>query len=223
MKKVFLYSSILFCNFLITAHDVHYFQKYFKEPFILDQIYIHKMTPQIVSGYYKMLRVVDTIFNEHDIKYWIDGGTLLGAVRHGGMIPWDDDADIEVFATDKDRILQLNPIFRNLGYEVRDWTWGDGLRIYPLNAKQPKLDIFLTKREGNRIVMANGTWPKNYWYIQEIETLSRIKFGPIELNCANEVTRYLVTYYGKDYMTHAHVRPSAFPYTIIDFSPAEYV
>lgn len=42
----------------------------------------------------KLLKEIDTFCREHDITYYCSGGTVLGAVRHGGFIPWDDDIDM---------------------------------------------------------------------------------------------------------------------------------
>lgn len=58
----------------------------------------------------KMLDIlisVDKICRENKICYWIDFGTLLGAVRHQGFIPWDDDLDIYVIDKDFERFQKL--------------------------------------------------------------------------------------------------------------------
>lgn len=56
-----------------------------------------------------MLLEIDKICQKHGIKYWIDFGTLLGAVRHGGFIPWDDDLDIAMPTEDLNRFLKVAP------------------------------------------------------------------------------------------------------------------
>lgn len=58
----------------------------------------------------KMLSILETvtsIADKHDIPYWLSGGTLLGAARHGGFIPWDDDIDIELMYPDYLKLLKI--------------------------------------------------------------------------------------------------------------------
>lgn len=51
-----------------------------------------------------MLLYLDGICKQLNINYYLDGGTCLGAVRHGGFIPWDDDLDVVVDVKDYDRL-----------------------------------------------------------------------------------------------------------------------
>ena len=54
-----------------------------------------------------MLKDLDKLCQIHDIPYFLVGGSALGAVRHQGFIPWDDDADIAMMRKDYERFLKV--------------------------------------------------------------------------------------------------------------------
>ena len=56
-----------------------------------------------------ILLEVDNICKRHDIQYWLSSGTLIGAMRHDGFIPWDDDLDIEMMRSDYLRLMEVLP------------------------------------------------------------------------------------------------------------------
>lgn len=55
----------------------------------------------------EILKVYDKFCREHDLKYSLYAGSLLGAVRHKGFIPWDDDLDVCMSRTDYEKFLKL--------------------------------------------------------------------------------------------------------------------
>lgn len=80
------------------------------------------MTESLTDMQKKLLEVFKytiDFFEKHNIKYIVCGGTLLGAVRHKGFIPWDDDIDLYLYRDDYEKLKKLKAEIQNDGYYLQ--------------------------------------------------------------------------------------------------------
>ena len=151
---------------------------------------------------YQLANDVVRILDKHNIPYFIDGGTLLGAIRHKNLIPWDDDIDLGMFHKDFYRKLpKLRKEFEDLGYQIKEctnlykiyipdkWIYQDYKTV-----ATPTLDIFPYIKKHDQIklfdISHRGRWKKAVYNVKDMFPLREYEFGPIKLKGANNGRSY---------------------------------
>ena len=94
-----------------------------------------------------IMHYIDTFCRDNNIEYYIIGGTALGAVRHGGFIPWDDDLDIAMTRPNYEKFCRL---FRERS-DKEDFFFQEGLVEWPCYfSKVRLLGTFLGELEDEK-------------------------------------------------------------------------
>ncbi|CAF3412569.1 unnamed protein product [Rotaria socialis] len=157
-----------------------------------------------VDKLYDIVEVTGGLFDKHGIRYMIEGGTLLGAIRNGGLIKHDNDADFDVLQDDLDKIKALSSNFAEYGLEIIDvpgWglqvthidspclapgLWTDGTTEW--TSKWPFLDLIAIRWDaiGQKYILAQDVayhdYPEYYLTRSDWENpFEKIPFGHLML------------------------------------------
>ena len=97
---------------------------YFEDE-VREGFYIPSLMKRVWAAQMELLEDIQKICEKHDIRYFAEWGTLLGIIRHGGHIPWDDDLDICMLRDDYDKFRAVVDEELPEGCWFMDWRWND--------------------------------------------------------------------------------------------------
>lgn len=163
-----------------------------------------------------MLRDLDVLFRKNNIVYWITGGTLLGAIRHRGLIPWDDDADICILKSSLPTLLSIQKILEKKYNFIFDNDKICSLKkdctILLTGKKENDLgcDIFIMEPDKDKITYSDIGWKKAEnggkkcsFLTTHLFPLTRVLFGNFYLYAPYNSIMHLNKCYGNDWNSHS--------------------
>lgn len=113
-----------------------------------------------------LLSLVSEIASKLKIKLILEGGTLLGYIQHGGIMPWDDDIDIGINECDVSFFLKELLLIRDLRYDeiIEEWSGKSFYKIWAIEGERienkeytfPFIDLWVYHKCGNDLVYRNG-------------------------------------------------------------------
>ncbi|MBA2728352.1 MAG: LicD family protein [Parachlamydiaceae bacterium] len=209
-----------------------------------------KNDPLTVGLFYDLLMKIDRFLKKHKLPYWATCGTLLGVVRHHGMIPWDDDIDLAMFEEDVRRLLQLEETLVKINLGLAFHPKYEFYKIFPLDGELilrdngepypwrfPFVDIFAMRDIQEKYTYTGQIWQeeglkKDYFTDQELQfPLPELPFGPLYIPVPHSPINYVKRMYGPDwnevaFASYSH-RNEQFVKKIkidlIDRSPPDYI
>lgn len=140
-------------------------------------------TPEHIEYQRKSLVVfkrVTEIFTANDIPYWLGYGTLVGSIRHGGFVPWDDDIDICI--SSKSLPVLKSICNKGLHLEQANTT------LYRIKTSKSFIDVFVLPDN-------NGQYPREL-YTNEIYPLKPGTFNGLPCFLPNDPTAFFLRRYG---------------------------
>ena len=121
-----------------------------------------------------ILKYLDAFCKSKYLKYYMCNGTLLGAVRHGGFIPWDDDVDICMPRPDFEKLILLADDMKASGYVLSTYSLTNDTQFpfFHLKVEDPRIKI---KRTVNNLQIVSNSWV-DIWPLDGVPN-GRIQFA----------------------------------------------
>ena len=201
--KILIFTIILFI-FCSLFYFFNYLKKIYRKK-VVDLKFWRNKYQNYHNEYIEFLSEAIPYLEKWNVKYWAHAGTLLGCVRHGGFIPWDDDIDFGYI--DDGNIEDLITDLKNNGFGINykicgiKIDFGFGFQIH--NYKYKCIDMFTFTHKNNMLLPTKhmiNIYPNEYYYYDEVIPLKKCKFNKIYLSIPNDPDSFCKRAFKDDYM-----------------------